>query len=139
MSADGKTLYVADTDNHAVRAVDLERRAVRTLAGNGEQGFDYSGGRAGAAQYLSSPWDVVLPKGQGQGQGQERQLLVAMAGTHQIWGVDLPAGKAACYSGACVRSCACVCARARVCVCVRACVRACMYVCMSERLDVQGH
>lgn len=92
-SRDGRTLYVCDTDNHAVRAIDLEKGTVATLAGNGEQGFDYSGGQAGKAQYLSSPWDVVLDP------NDAKALLVAMAGTHQIWRVELPSGKATCYSG----------------------------------------
>jgi len=33
LSPDGKTLYVADTANHAIRAVDLTTRKVTTLAG----------------------------------------------------------------------------------------------------------
>lgn len=94
-SRDGKVLYVCDTDNHAVRAIDMEKGTVATLAGNGEQGFDYSGGQAGKAQYLSSPWDVVLDPTDPGG----KALLVAMAGTHQIWRVGLPSGTAACYSG----------------------------------------
>ena len=32
------TLYVADTENHAIRAVDLKAETVRTVAGTGEQG-----------------------------------------------------------------------------------------------------
>lgn len=90
LSEDGRTLYVCDTDAHAIRAVDLEKKVVTTVVGNGEQGFDYSGGKAGKAQYLSSPWDVVL---------RGSSLLVAMAGTHQIWEVALPSGSARCYSG----------------------------------------
>lgn len=35
-SRDGKMLYVCDTDNHAVRAIDLDKGAVATLAGNGK-------------------------------------------------------------------------------------------------------
>ena len=37
LSASGQTLYVADTRNHAVRAVDLASGAVTTIAGTGRQ------------------------------------------------------------------------------------------------------
>lgn len=69
-------LYVADTENHAVRAVDLANGTVRTLAGTGEK----SHGRPALAEPLAtplrSPW-AVLPL--------EQVLLIAMAGSHQIW------------------------------------------------------
>ena len=35
--ADANTLYVADTENHALRKVDLEAEMVETVAGNGLQ------------------------------------------------------------------------------------------------------
>lgn len=34
----GKTVYVADTNNHAIRKIDMVERTVTTLVGNGEQG-----------------------------------------------------------------------------------------------------
>src|SRR5262249_13110165 len=34
----GNTLYVADRKNHLIRALDLKRMMVRTVAGTGEQG-----------------------------------------------------------------------------------------------------
>ena len=37
MCLDGETLYVADTENHAIRAVDLKERKVTTIAGIGTQ------------------------------------------------------------------------------------------------------
>ncbi|KAK3238865.1 hypothetical protein CYMTET_51159 [Cymbomonas tetramitiformis] len=51
------TLYVADTENHALREVDLRQGVVRTRAGNGRKGNDYKGGATGLAQSLNSPWD----------------------------------------------------------------------------------
>jgi hypothetical protein len=73
-----RTLYVADAENHAVREIDLETGDVRTLAGTGEQLRTRADMRAGA---LSSPWDVTMVG---------RTLFVAMAGTHQVWGIELP-------------------------------------------------
>src|SRR2546426_8834695 len=35
MARDGTTLYVADTENHAIRAIDLESGRVSTVAGAG--------------------------------------------------------------------------------------------------------
>lgn len=75
------SLYVADTESHAVRAIDLKSGAVTTIGGTGEQGFDYRGGKKGTAQPLSSPWDVEVVAD---------YLYVAMAGTHQIWRLRLP-------------------------------------------------
>ncbi len=49
MALGGDTLYVADTGNHAVRAVDLAGRSVRTIAGTGEQGSGLSGLGPGGA------------------------------------------------------------------------------------------
>ncbi|KAH9604993.1 hypothetical protein KSS87_017907 [Heliosperma pusillum] len=43
-------LYVADTENHALREVDFVTDMVRTLAGNGSKGSDYKGGGIGKSQ-----------------------------------------------------------------------------------------
>ncbi|KAL0375840.1 UNVERIFIED_CONTAM: protein SUPPRESSOR OF QUENCHING 1, chloroplastic [Sesamum calycinum] len=43
-------LYVADTENHALRVVDFVDESVRTLAGNGTKGSDYQGGGSGTTQ-----------------------------------------------------------------------------------------
>ncbi|CAM8917988.1 unnamed protein product [Rhodiola kirilowii] len=43
-------LYVADTENHALREIDFVNETVRTLAGNGTKGSDYKGGRKGSIQ-----------------------------------------------------------------------------------------
>lgn len=76
------TLYVADTKNHAIRAIDLASQVVTTIAGTGGQSSDRRGGAAGRDQGLSSPWDLALtPDG--------RTLYVAMAGPHQLWRIDL--------------------------------------------------
>lgn len=71
---------VADTVNHAVRAVDLGTGSVTTLAGTGRQWWQGSpaSGR-GREVDLSSPWDVAWFDG---------RLWIAMAGVHQLWTYD---------------------------------------------------
>jgi DNA-binding beta-propeller fold protein YncE len=80
----GGRLVVADTGNHAVRAVDVATGAVTTLAGTGRRGRSLDpAGTAGPARGLDlrSPWDVAIhPDGEA--------VLVAMAGSHQLWGVQ---------------------------------------------------
>ncbi len=83
-------LYVADTGNHAVRRVDLAARSVTTIAGTGRQGQDRIGGRPAAILNLASPWDLAL---------DGSTLYVAMAGTHQVWTIDLAAGTARAFAG----------------------------------------
>jgi DNA-binding beta-propeller fold protein YncE len=83
-------LYVADTENHQVRVVDFQARAVHTLAGTGKQGA-WSGDGGDALRIdLNSPWDLALKPG---------ILIIAMAGPHQIWVVDLLHGQAYPYAG----------------------------------------
>ena len=85
LSRDGKILYVADTENHAIRAVDFAGKRVSTIAGTGSQAEAYPpepGIGTGAA--LSSPWDLAL---------DDRFLYIAMAGTHQLWVMDLESRK----------------------------------------------
>ena len=73
----GSTLYVADTENHAIRALDLVREAVRTVAGTGQkaQGLAVTGNTP-TSMALRSPWALVT---------WEDILWIAMAGSHQIW------------------------------------------------------
>ena len=42
-------LLIVDTENHAIRRIDLRTRTVETIAGNGRQGGDGDGGPARAA------------------------------------------------------------------------------------------
>jgi DNA-binding beta-propeller fold protein YncE len=91
ITPDGGTLYVADPGNHAVRAVDLAAGQVTTIAGTGKRSLAYppvAGQAAGTA--LTSPWDLTLRGG---------QLYIAMAGSHQIWLLNLAAGTLAPLAG----------------------------------------
>ena len=72
------TLYVADTNNHVIRSIDLATGDVSTLAGTGEQGWPPSFGTLRGTA-LATPWDVDERNG---------RLYIANAGTHQIWIAD---------------------------------------------------
>jgi DNA-binding beta-propeller fold protein YncE len=74
LALDDTLLYVADTENHQVRVIDFQARAVHTLD----------------VPRLNSPWDLALKTG---------ILIVAMAGPHQIWVIDLLHDQAYPYAG----------------------------------------
>ncbi|XP_068239401.1 NHL repeat-containing protein 2 [Palaemon carinicauda] len=88
------TIFVADTDNHSVRKIDIVSEEVTTFVGTGKQGFDFDGGQEANKQAISSPWDVCMARSLDQtGECGDNLLIIAMAGTHQIWGVFLTEGK----------------------------------------------
>lgn len=71
------TLYVADTENHAIRAIDLVREQVRTVAGTGEKAHGLAvTGTTPTTTPLRSPWALV---------SLNEILWIAMAGAHQLW------------------------------------------------------
>jgi len=76
----GDTLYIADMNNHDIRAANLTERTVTTVAGIGAQLFGQSENYATPALHtaLSSPWDLALGS-------DGDSLYIAMAGTHQVW------------------------------------------------------
>lgn len=90
LALDGEGLYVADTENHLIRRVELKTRTVQTVAGTGRQSRDYF--RRGPARTieLSSPWDLHRV---------ERQLYITMAGQHQIWKMDLDKQEVSTFAG----------------------------------------
>jgi hypothetical protein len=90
MALSGDTLLVADPENHALRAVSLDHWEVTTLAGTGEQGYDRHPDGPGRRIALSSPWDLAV---------HGDRLFIAMAGTHQIWQLDLRTGHLSVFAG----------------------------------------
>jgi thiol-disulfide isomerase/thioredoxin len=81
----GYDVVVADTVNHALRAVRLADGAVTTLVGTGRQWMQGAG-----VEDLSSPWDVAWFDG---------RVVVAMAGIHQLWSFDPVTGEVAVLAG----------------------------------------
>jgi thiol-disulfide isomerase/thioredoxin len=90
MALDGDSLYVADTENHLIRCVDLKARTVRTVAGTGAQSREYFKSGAALTVSLNSPWDLQLVG---------RTLYIAMAGPHQIWQLDLDKNEVSTFAG----------------------------------------
>ena len=90
MALDGDSLYVADTENHLLRKVDLKARTVLTIAGTGKQTDKYFEKGPARSVGLNSPWDLQL---------QGRTLYIAMAGPHQIWKLDLDNQEVSTYAG----------------------------------------
>nr|XP_003475097.1 NHL repeat-containing protein 2 [Cavia porcellus] len=85
-------IFVADTENHLIRKIDLIAEKVSTVAGIGIQGTDKEGGAKGEEQPISSPWDVAF--GTSGSEVQRNNILwIAMAGIHQIWALLLDFGK----------------------------------------------
>jgi DNA-binding beta-propeller fold protein YncE len=80
MALDGDSLYVADTENHLIRRVDLKSHSVETIAGTGRRARGPSKTGPACNIDLNSPWDLQLVG---------RSLYIAMAGPHQIWKLDL--------------------------------------------------
>lgn len=90
-----QTLYVADTENHALRKIDLAARQVTTIAGTGQQRRERHPTTRRALgnplrTELSSPWDLCI-------HGED--LYIAMAGTHQIWRMSLDEKGIGVYAG----------------------------------------
>ncbi|MBN2227895.1 MAG: redoxin domain-containing protein [candidate division Zixibacteria bacterium] len=77
---DKDVLYIADTENHTIRAANLTTREVITILGTGRQARSYNVSGKGRDVALNSPWDVLV---------LDNQLYIAMAGSHQLWVADL--------------------------------------------------
>ncbi len=82
MALAGDVLFVADTENHLLRKIDLVSKRVTTVAGTGQQArqFIVRSTVQPLAVPLASPWDLWW---------HEDGLYIAMAGTHQVWKMTL--------------------------------------------------
>jgi sugar lactone lactonase YvrE len=56
------SLFVADTDNHVIRAIDLESGVVRTVAGTGEAGKDAADGKLATETMLARPFGLEFDR-----------------------------------------------------------------------------
>lgn len=83
LSEDEGTLYISDTLNHCIRAVDLAAGTISTLAGTGKAGFSGDGGPADEAQ-LNNPRKLTL--------GPDDALYVGDERNHRIRRIDLSDG-----------------------------------------------
>ena len=90
MALESGSLYVADTENHLIRRVDLKSNTVETIGGTGQQSREYFKQGPARTIALSSPWDLELVG---------RQLYITMAGTHQIWKLDLDKQEISTFAG----------------------------------------
>ncbi len=90
LSEDGQTLYIADTENHCIRAADLAKKTVTRIAGAGTQSYDFRADGPAEKTALSSPWDLARVG---------ERLYIAMAGTHQIWVLELAARRVRVFAG----------------------------------------
>ena len=107
-AAAGYDVVVADSVNHRLRGITLATGEVRTVAGNGVQrlldagparvnddGASTSAAFLGTAPLevaLSSPWDVAYSSAL-------QAVVIAMAGTHQIFGFDPATGAVSIVAG----------------------------------------
>jgi DNA-binding beta-propeller fold protein YncE len=85
------TIYLADTENHSIRGIDLQEQKVTTVAGTGEKSESFPPAiSTPAATALRSPWDLAYYDG---------VLYVAMAGSHQIFAYDIRGGSVRILAG----------------------------------------
>ena len=87
----GDILYVADTENHEIRAINRKTKNVSTVAGTGGLGRGHLAESAPAiTTALRSPWDLAFTGG---------TLYVALAGSHQIGAFDPKSGTMRAFAG----------------------------------------
>ncbi len=91
MALRGDTLYVADTENHLLRKIDLKNHRVATIAGTGqEQHGPHQPPGPPLKTELNSPWALCI---------HGSDLYIAMAGAHQIWKMPLDESAIGPYAG----------------------------------------
>ncbi len=91
MALRGDTLYLADTENHLLRKIDLKAQHVSTIAGTGlEAHSPQQSPGAPLKTELNSPWALCI---------HGSDLFIAMAGAHQIWKMPLDESTIGPYAG----------------------------------------
>jgi DNA-binding beta-propeller fold protein YncE len=96
LALSGKKLFVADTENHCIRTVDLSRKIVSTLAGIGRQGHSLSIRGKTSLAVLSSPWDLQVVGD---------NLYVTMTGMNQIYSINLKNNEISLFAGTGIEGC----------------------------------
>jgi sugar lactone lactonase YvrE len=112
MAVDARTgvVYIADTENHAIRRMSPDGGVITTIAGTGKQARTFGKGGTAVETALSSPWDLALlpaptadhlvePGSHEDPHDDAGILFIAMAGIHQIWALDLAAGTIVPFAG----------------------------------------
>ncbi len=83
-------LYIADTENHRIRAANLKSKKVSTVLGTGLRARESNAAASATEVALNSPWDLTLV---------DEMLYIAMAGSHQIWIADTDSWEAHPFAG----------------------------------------
>ena len=86
----GDNLYVADTENHMLRVIDLKAKKVTTLAGTGKQAQFRDRGGSLRKTALNSPWAISHVDG---------TLYIAMAGPHQLFAHEIGSDEITVFAG----------------------------------------
>ena len=89
LDPDGHTLYIADRENHLIRAANLRTGTVTTIVGTGEPVTVFRPGPA-AQTPIASPWDLHV---------EGNLLYIAGAGRHQLWLMNLTSGAIDYFAG----------------------------------------
>ena len=83
-------IFVADTENHALRKINFVQKKVETIVGTGKQGPWISSGGKGKSVSITSPWDLAF---------KDDLIYIAMAGNHQIWTYNVKSELALPFAG----------------------------------------
>ncbi|BAZ42211.1 redoxin domain-containing protein [Calothrix sp. NIES-4101] len=95
--SENQILYIADTNNHSIRQIDLIKQQVKTIAGTGKQSRNiHPHDGKGLETALNSPWDLVKVG---------KNLFIVIAGSHQIWKMDLDSNIIGTYAGTGAEAC----------------------------------
>ncbi len=105
MALAGDRLWIADTENHLIREIDLQQKQVRTIAGIGQQGRvawpgaeKLSRGDQPPERWIGKPLETAINSPWALW-ADDSWLYIAMAGPHQIWRLALDGSEIGPYAG----------------------------------------